>query len=253
MGLEDSLEKVLLRDRFIKEDLRKIVVEGVNVDEVYVREVVERGFKGALILDVGTGTAHIPLEIVKRSKWLRFVALDLSSASVKIAKKNVEVANYVKNIFIVRADGYNLPFRDFCFAEVIIRLAPHSIKEAYRVLKTDGWYILRACGKYNCWKEVHEIFGERTLPFTTAEWWKTSIGRLERLAWYGFKEVYEMSFLVRRYYTLDQIIREMMFDPIVKDFNAKEDMLKLKELERKFKTEKGIRITGYPLILFGRK
>jgi len=253
LSLEDSLEKALLRDRFIKEDLKKIVVEGVDVDGVYVKEVVEKGFSGALILDVGTSTAHIPLEIIKRCKWLRVIALDLSSTSVKIAKKNVEAANYVKNIFIIRADGYNLPFRDFCFAEVIIRLAPHSIRKTYRVLKTGGWYILRACGKYNCWKEVHEIFGERALPFTTAEWWKTSIGRLERLAWYGFKDVHEISFLVRRYYTLNQITKEMMFNPIVKDFNEEKDRSKLKELERRFETEKGIRITGYPLILLGKK
>ena len=69
----------------------------------------------------------------------------------------------------------------------------------------------------------------------------------------GFKIVYEMSFLVKKYYTMDQIIMEMKFNPIVRDFDPKKDKHKLKELERKYKTKWGIRITGDPLILFARK
>ncbi len=91
------------------------------------------------------------------------------------------------------------------------------------------------------------------MPYARASWWKTSAGRLERYEMRGFKEVYEMSFLVKRYYTMDQIIKEMLFNPIVKDFDPKKDETRLKELERRCKTERGIRITGDPIIIFGRK
>ena len=84
-----------------------------------------------------------------------------------------------------------------------------------------------------------------------AEWWKTSFGRLEKLKQRGFKEVYEMFFLVQKYYTLEQIIKELTFNPIVKDFNPEKDISKLKELEKKYRTQKGIKITADPLILFG--
>ena len=156
-------------------------------------------------------------------------------------------------IHVLKADGYHLPFVDSSFDLAVTRLAPHSIKEAYRVLKKGGWYILRACGRFNCWKEVHEVFGKRALPFVRAEWWRTTFSRLEKLRSRGFREVYEMSFLVNKYYTFEQVVKEMTFNPIVEDFNLEKDYGKLKELERRFKTKKGIRITADPLILFGKK
>jgi len=213
LGLEDTLEKALLRDEFIREDLKKILLEGVDVDEVYLRRIAGRASKGGIILDIGTGTAHIPLEVARRILEVEIVTMDLSGASVKIAKRNVEATNHGERIHVVRADGYNLPFKDQCLDGVIIRLAPHSIAEAHRVLKDGGWYILRACGGYCCGKEIKEIFGERALPFAAADWWKTSTGRLERLDYRGFRDVQEMSYLVKKYYTLEQIIKEMRFDP----------------------------------------
>ncbi len=188
--------------------------------------------------------------MVKRNRELEIFALDLSEASVKIAKEN---SSGVENIEILRADGQNLPFRDLAFDVIIVRLASHSIREAHRVLKEGRWYIHRACGAYNCWKEVHEIFGERAEPYSRADWWKSSTGRLERYMMRGFKIVYEMSFLVRRYYTMEQIIKEMLFNPVVKDFDPKKDELKLKELKKRCKTKQGIRITGDPIIILGRK
>ena len=248
--MADTPEQAYLRDRFIKEELEKIEIEGVDVDEVYVSEVVRKAPEHGKILDIGTGNAHIPIEVISRNRELEIFAIDLSKASVKIAKENTST---FRNIHILRADSYNLPFRDEVFDDVIVRLAPHSIKEAYRVLKKGGWYIHRACGEYNCWKEVHEVFGERALPYARADWWKTSIRRLERYAWYGFETVYEMAFLIKKYYTLDQIVKEMLFNPIVKDFDPERDKPKLKELERKYKTGKRIRITGDPLIIFGKR
>jgi len=248
--LADTPEQAHLRDRFIKEEIPHIKIEGINVDEIYIKEIVEKRPKGGKILDIGTGTAHIPVELVKRDKELEIFAIDLSEASVRIAKQN---SYGLEGIEILRADGHNLPFRDLAFEEVIARLASHSIKEAHRVLKEGGWYIHRACGVYNCWKEIHEIFGERAQPYTRADWWKSPTGRLERYVMRGFKTVYEMSFLVRRYYTMDQIIKEMSFNPIVKDFDPRKDEPVLRELEKRCKTEKGIRITGDPLIIFARK
>ncbi len=248
--MADTLEQARLRDIFIKEELPKIKIEGIDVDKVYVDKIIENAPERGKIIDIGTGNAHIPVKLINRNRNLEIFAIDLSKASVRIAKEN---CSFSDKIHVLRADGHNLPFRDSVFDEVIVRLAPHSIKEAYRVLKEGRCYIHRACGIYNCWKEIHEIFGERALPYATAEWWKTSEGRLERYEMRGFKIVYEMSFLVKKYYTMDQIVMEMKFNPIVRDFDPKKDKHKLKELERKYKTKWGIRITGDPLILFARK
>jgi ubiquinone/menaquinone biosynthesis C-methylase UbiE len=253
LGLEDTLEKALLRDEFIKEDSKKIVLEGVDVDEVFLKEIAVRVSKGSRILDVGAGTGHVALEIARRIQEIEIFAMDLSRASTQIAKQNIEATSHDRRIQVIRADGYHLPFKDQCFDEVIVRLAPHSIAEAYRVLRDDGWYILRAAGEHGGGKEIKEIFGERALPFATADWWKTSTGRLERVAYRGFRDVQEFSYLVKKYYTLEQIIKEMRFDPVVKDFDQEIDMPKLKELGKKYVTGIGICLTTDPLILLGRK
>ena len=248
--MADTQEKAHLRNRFIKEELPGIRVEGVDVDLFYIKEVLKRSKERGKVLDIGTGTAHIPIELLRRGSHLEIFAIDLSEASLRIAKEN---SSGVESIHILRADGYSLPFRESAFDEVIVRLAPHSIREAYRVLKRGGWYIHRACGEYNCRKEIHEVFGDRALPYAEASWWRTTSGRLERYKKRGFSQVYEISFHVRRYYTLDQIIMEMRFNPIVRDFDPEKDRSKLEELKRRYGTEKGIRITGYPLIIFAQK
>jgi len=252
MSIVDNEKQAILRNKFLKENSEKIKIEGIDADETYITEIVKRSRANGVILDIGAGTAYFTIKIAKRTLNVEIVALDLSSASIKIAKDNVSNVKDV-NIHLLIADGRYLPFKNEAFWLVTSRLAPHSIKEAYRVLKKNGWYIFRACGPYNCWKEAHEIFGKRALPFAMAEWWKTSFGRLEKLKQRGFKEVYEMFFLVQKYYTLEQIIKELTFNPIVKDFNPEKDISKLKELEKKYRTQKGIKITADPLILFGRK
>ena len=251
MSLGNTLRQASLRDVFIKRELKRIRVEGIDADEVYIEEIIKRCPKGCKILDIGTGTAHIPVSILKKKgEDVEIIAVDISLASVKIAKKNISKYG---NVHLLRADGYNLPFKDSSFNEVIVRLAPHSIREAYRVLKENGWYIHRACGQFNCWKEIHEVFGERAFPYAKAEWWKTSFKRLERYNSVGFKDVYEMAFLVKKYYTFEQMVKEMLFNPIVRNFDLKRDIDKLKELERRFGTKDGIRITADPLIILARK
>jgi len=249
--MNTTMEQAVLRDQFIKKDEKVIQWEGVNVDKLYVDNIAEHCSEGSAILDVGAGTAHIAVAVTEKcGKDVEIIAVDLSKHLVNIAGKNTKEFG---NVAVVRGDGYKLPFKDSSFDVVTIRLAPHSIIEAHRVLKRGGWYIHYACGQFNCFKEAHDIFGDRAEPYCPQNWWKTSRGRLERLDQRGFTDVYEKAFLVRRYYTLDQVIRHMKFDPIVKNFDQHRDMPKLIELKKKYATEKGIRITGDPLILMGRK
>jgi len=89
--------------------------------------------------------------------------------------------------------------------------------------------------------------------FCEQEWWKTPPSRLEKLRECGFKEVYEVDFLIKEYYTIDQIQRRMEFDPIVREFDRTKDRKKLENLKKKYGSERGIGLTGEPLILFGTK
>jgi len=247
----DTEKQVLMRQHFIKHDEPVIEREGVNVDDFYINEVAKRCSEHSMMLDIGTGTGHIPLQISRRGPaGIYIVAMDVSKASVEIAKKN---ARTLKNVEILRGDGYNLPFKDGSFDLAICRLAPHSIKETHRVLKTKGCYVLYGYGHTCCWKELEEVFGNRVMMFCEQEWWKTPQSRLEKLKERGFKEVYEVDFLIKEYYTMDQIQRRMEFDPIIKEFHRRKDKTELESLKKKFSIEKGIRLTGDPVILFGTK
>ncbi|GEM_PF-6540575 len=101
----DTFEQAHLRDSFIKEELQKIKIEGINADEVYVSEIIKKAPKKGKILDIGTGTAHIPIKIAKLNRDLEIVATDLSEASAKIAREN---SSAFERIHILRADGHHL-------------------------------------------------------------------------------------------------------------------------------------------------
>ena len=253
MALVYSREQSLKKDRFHKEEEKNIVREGVDVDGVYINDILQRSYNGSRILDIGTGTAHIPLRILEKSgKDLELVVLDLSRPMAEIAKKNL--ASTPKT-HVVRGDGNNLPFKDRSFDLVVGKLAPHKSRESFRILKKGGWYIIQMSRRFNCWKEVEDVFGDRAYSMIWSQGWisKTSGEHLERLISVGFTDVQEKHFLVKYYYTLDQIIKQMEFDPIVKDFNKEQDMPKLMELKQKYSTDKGICITSDPLILLARK
>jgi len=48
----------------------------------------------------------------------------------------------IANLHLLGADGRYLPFKNEAFLLVTSRLAPHSIKEAYRTLKKNGLLLL---------------------------------------------------------------------------------------------------------------
>lgn len=251
MDLVYSQERSFAKDKFEKEEI--IEKDGVDVDKVYEDDVLERCSDGSKILDIGTGIGYIPLQIVQKSKKaIEVIAMDLSKSMVKIARKNTAS---LYNVVIIRGDAHNLPFKDESFDVVMSKLAPYNIEEASRILKPGGWYILQMSGRFDCWKEIETIFGDRT---SSSIWhrlaaYKTSWERLEWLESHGFTDLQERDFIVRHYYTLDQLIRQMEFDPIVKGFNKEKDFHLLKELEKKYCSSKGIQITKYPLIIMGKK
>jgi len=253
MDLVYSQERSFAKDKFEKEDQETIEKDGVDVDKVYEDDVLQRCSDGSNILDIGTGTGYIPFQIVQKSrKAIEVIALDLSKSMVKIAKNNT--AN-LHNVAVIMGDALNLPFKDESFDVVMSKLAPYNIEEASRILKPGGWYILQMSGRFDFWKEIEDVFGDRAY---SSIWhhlaaYKTSWERLEWLESHGFTDLQEKDFIVRHYYTLDQLIRQIEFDPIVKGFNKKKDLRLLKELEEKYCTSKGIQITKYPLIIMGKK
>ena len=102
------------------------------------------------ILDLGTGTAQIPIELLRRDSRLNVVAIDLADCMLSLARKNVEAAGFSRQIRLERIDAKGLPYATHHFAAVISNSIVHHIPEpsevlaeACRVLRPGGLLFVR--------------------------------------------------------------------------------------------------------------
>lgn len=99
-------------------------------------------------LDVGTGTALIPIACCRSLPEVRFVAADLSQPMLDLAFKNIAEAGLADRIQLKRLDGKSLPFRAGEFYGVTSNSLIHHIpdpedalREQWRVLQSGGvWF-----------------------------------------------------------------------------------------------------------------
>jgi ubiquinone/menaquinone biosynthesis C-methylase UbiE len=106
--------------------------------------IAERMRKGT-ILDLGSGTGYLSIEIARRSPGLRVYGIDLSRQMVKIARRH---AKGVENARFELANAGELPFEDDSVDFIVSTGSLHHWKkpakvfdECYRVLKTgkEAW------------------------------------------------------------------------------------------------------------------
>ncbi len=97
------------------------------------------------VLDLGSGTGYLSIEIAKRSPNLRLYGIDLSRQMVKIARRR---GKGVDNAQFVFGNAAKLPFKDNSIDLVISTGASHHWKtpmlvfdECHRVLRTgrEAW------------------------------------------------------------------------------------------------------------------
>src|SRR5262245_40169858 len=62
----------------------------------------------ARILDLGTGTAQIPIELCRRTSHIQVAAVDAAESMLALARKNVAAAGFVGRIELVHADAKEL-------------------------------------------------------------------------------------------------------------------------------------------------
>ena len=104
----------------------------------------------ASLLDVGAGTALIPIELACRGRPVRITAIDLAQEMLKLGRRHVAAAGLDAVIKLECVDAKSLPYRDATFDAVISNSIVHHIPEPdavvaemLRVLKPNGLLFLR--------------------------------------------------------------------------------------------------------------
>lgn len=105
---------------------------------------------GVKILDVGTGTAQIPIAMCKRNSGLKITAIDLAESMLTLGNKNIQTARLEDSITLVQVDSKKMPYPDESFDQVVSNSIIHHIpnpvecfKEMIRVTKKDGLLFIR--------------------------------------------------------------------------------------------------------------
>jgi len=90
--------------------------------------------KSQQILDLGTGTAQIPIELCRQFAAAQVVAVDLAENMLQLARANVKRAGLTASITVERCDAKSLAYADGQFAALISNSIVHHIPEPARVI-----------------------------------------------------------------------------------------------------------------------
>lgn len=104
------------------------------------------------ILDVCTGTARIPIELIRQYSTddLQVVAVDLAEHMLTLARRNIKTAKRGERITVAKADAKQLPCPDEHFGAVLCNGSLHHIPEPldclvemHRVCRPGGTIFVR--------------------------------------------------------------------------------------------------------------
>jgi ubiquinone/menaquinone biosynthesis C-methylase UbiE len=121
-----------------------------QVNDVFVRDFLQFWSAGQALLDVGTGTAQIPIVLSQRAPAVHIVAIDAAQHMIDLGRDNVRHAGLVERIQVERCDAKHLPFADGSFDAVISNSIVHHIPkpemvvaEMVRVTRQSGRLFVR--------------------------------------------------------------------------------------------------------------
>jgi ubiquinone/menaquinone biosynthesis C-methylase UbiE len=81
------------------------------------------------VLDVGTGTAQIPIELCRWHPTITLVGIDLADAMLDLGRSSLQRAGLGERIRLERQDAKHLPYPDGAFGAVVSNSIIHHIPE----------------------------------------------------------------------------------------------------------------------------
>jgi ubiquinone/menaquinone biosynthesis C-methylase UbiE len=105
------------------------------VNNLFVTDVLANLTDSALqVLDLGAGTAQIPIELARRASHVHITAVDAAPSMLAVARENIATANLTGRIDPILADAKQLPFAENSFPVVISNSILHHIADPQTVV-----------------------------------------------------------------------------------------------------------------------
>lgn len=116
------------------------------------------------VLDLGTGTALIPIELCSRNNQIKIIATDLAAEMLRVAEVNLQQAGLSHAVTLERADAKQLPCKDHVFDGVISNSLIHHVPEPgrvfhemVRVVKPGGFLFVRDLSRPDSQAELERL------------------------------------------------------------------------------------------------
>lgn len=100
-----------------------------TVNRVFVADFLAVWGGAGPVLDVGAGTAQIPIELCRQHPTVTVVAIDLADEMLRVARGNVAKAGLEKRITLERQDAKQMRYDRGAFGAVISNSIIHHIPE----------------------------------------------------------------------------------------------------------------------------
>ncbi|MDB4939028.1 MAG: rebM 1 [Labilithrix sp.] len=110
------------------------------------------------IVDFGTGTALIPIELCKRAGGFVVVAIDLAQHMLDLGRENVARAGLADRVLLERVDAKGTPYEDGAFGATISNSIIHHIPEPAQCL-AEMWRVTAKGGLFFV-RDLHRPSGE---------------------------------------------------------------------------------------------
>ncbi len=109
-------------------------MDHAQVNRVFVADFLAFWHSEGCVLDIGTGTAQIPIELCSHSKGVQVIGVDLAEHMLAVGRLNIARAGLAERIELRRVDAKDLPLETASFPAVISNSIVHHIPEPFAVL-----------------------------------------------------------------------------------------------------------------------